>query len=431
MFLKLINFSWLFSEHVIRIVTGFFVMTLVARHLGPERFGAYAYVFGLVSLLLPVALFGLNPLITRSVAENPVVAGAAVRRGLALRLGPAIATAFALIAFVYLFKRPVGVTVELACLAALVLIASPGETFLAAATGLERLGRLVIPRMVVAICAASMTAWFVLRSAGLGSFVAIRGIEAVAQGCAAWIGFAALGVRRSQSQADTVNLRNGVPLMLAAFATIVYMRIDQVMLGQMSSAAELGKYGVAARIVDMMSFVSYAIQSTTYPALVRNHGKSPAAFDSYLQRMFDVQALAAWPLMIGVGLASWLLLPLVFGEAYRGALPMLGILLLATPLFFLNQSWQAALSVRGWLWTAPAAAGIGALLNVGLNLILIPVLGGRGAAIATVVSYMVAGIGVSVIVPRLRPSAVSMMRALDPVSVMRRTYRQYAVELKA
>jgi O-antigen/teichoic acid export membrane protein len=147
--------------------------------------------------------------------------------------------------------------------------------------------------------------------------------------------------------------------------------------------------------------------------------------------MFDVQALAAWPLMIGVGLASWLLLPLVFGEAYRGALPMLGILLLATPLFFLNQSWQAALSVRGWLWTAPAAAGIGALLNVGLNLILIPVLGGRGAAIATVVSYLVAGIGVSVIVPRLRPSAVSMMRALDPVSVMRRTYRQYAVELKA
>jgi O-antigen/teichoic acid export membrane protein len=378
-------------------------------------------------LLLPIALIGLNPLVTRSAAENPEDASASVRKGLALRIGPALATACALIAFVYFFKRPVGVTTELALLSALVLLASPGDTFLAAATGLERLGRLVLPRMLVSICAASMTAWLVLRGAGVAAFVGIRGIEAVMQAFASWFGFATLGVPKSRAKDETINLRDGAPLMLAAFATIVYMRIDQVMLGQMSSAAELGKYGVAARIVDMMSFVAYAIQSSTYPALVRNHGKSPGSFESYLQRMFDVQALAAWPLMIGIGIASWLLLPLLFGEAYRGALPMLCILLLATPFFFLNQSWQAALMVRGWLWTAPVAAGIGALLNVGLNLILIPALGGRGAAIATLASYLVAGIGISVIVPRLRPSAASMIKALVPVSALRRTYRLYAL----
>src|SRR5690349_11542965 len=101
MHLKLINLSWLFGEHVIRILIGFFVLTLVARYLGPERFGAYAYVFGLASLLLPVALFGLNPLITRAVADDHELAAAAVRKGLALRFVTAAAAACALIAFVY------------------------------------------------------------------------------------------------------------------------------------------------------------------------------------------------------------------------------------------------------------------------------------------------------------------------------------------
>jgi PST family polysaccharide transporter len=209
MFVKLINFSWLVGEHIIRILIGFFVLTLVARHLGPERFGAYAYVFGLASLLLPIALIGLNPLVTRSAAENPEDASASVRKGLALRIGPALATACALIAFVYFFKRPVGVTTELALLSALVLLASPGDTFLAAATGLERLGRLVLPRMLVSICAASMTAWLVLRGAGVAAFVGIRGIEAVMQAFASWFGFATLGVPRSRARDETINLRDG------------------------------------------------------------------------------------------------------------------------------------------------------------------------------------------------------------------------------
>ena len=43
----------------------FFVMVLVARYLGPDRLGAYAYLFGLAALAMPLAQFGMEAVVRR------------------------------------------------------------------------------------------------------------------------------------------------------------------------------------------------------------------------------------------------------------------------------------------------------------------------------------------------------------------------------
>jgi PST family polysaccharide transporter len=430
MHLKLINLSWLTTEQMIRLLIGLFVMTFVARHLGPDQFGLYAYIFALAGMLLPFAKFGLDVLIMRAVADDPGSTSQIVRRTALFRTGIAVLAALLLLASVALPITPAGVTPTLAGLAALVLLSTPLDTSFSVVKALEKVKRVVLLRISVAVAAAAVTIWLVWKGAGLESFVAVRGVEAVFLAVAAWIGLAMLHQRRGPPEAATFKITAGAPLMLAGLGTVIYMRIDQVMLGPMSSTRELGQYGVAVRIVEALNFITFAIQSTFYASLVRSFRRSRDEFDTCIQRIFDIQSVAAWAAMVVVGLLGVLLLVPVFGPEFRGALPMLAILLLGMPFLFLNQAWSGMLTVRGWLWTAPAATAVGAAVNVLLNLMLIPALGGRGAAIATVASYLVTGIGVSAVVPRLRPSARAMIKALSPVAACRRTYQLYIAQPK-
>jgi O-antigen/teichoic acid export membrane protein len=430
MHLKLMNFSWLMGEQLVRLVSALFVMTLVARYLGPDQFGNYAYIFALIGLLLPFANFGLDDLVMRAVAEDPPSASQIMRRAVFFRAGMALIAATAAIASTQFAITPAGVNPKLVALASLALFAAPIETFFHVVKALERVKRVVIMRTSIAFATTAITIWSVLNGAALAAFVAIRGCEALLLAAAAWLGFKMLRQTRGPAKAATFRTSDGFPLMLASLATVVYMRIDQVMLGSMAEARELGQYGVAVRIVEALNFVMYAIQSTLFSSAVRNFKKSPETFDIFVQRIFDAHSLAGWTAMIFVGLFGTFLLVPVFGPKFAGALPMLAILLIGVPFLFLNQAWSAMLTVRGWLWTAPVATAFGATTNILLNLILIPVLGGRGAAIATVVSYVLTGIGISAIVPRLRHSARAMIKALNPVEVSFRTYRLYMAEVR-
>lgn len=144
-----------------------------------------------------------------------------------------------------------------------------------------------------------------------------------------------------------------------------------------------------------------------------------------MQRLYDAMALAAWGAMAGLGLATILLFKPVFGAGFAGGLPMVLVLLAGLPFAYLGIARNTLLTVRGWFWTAPATASLGALLNILLNAVLIPRFGGLGAAWATVISYAFAAHGIAFLLPRLRPAARRMTRALDPISATLRLYRVY------
>jgi O-antigen/teichoic acid export membrane protein len=264
----------------------------------------------------------------------------------------------------------------------------------------------------------------VSRRADLPAFVALRAGDAAAMAAAGALayGVATGALRRLAWSARLARelLREGWPLLLGGVAVIIYMRIDQVMLGQMAGAGELGLYSVAVRVSDTVLFVPMAVQSAFYAALVRVHRDTPGRFDAYMQRVYDAMGLAAWGCGLALGLAGWLLIGPVFGADYAGAVPMLAILLFSLPAIFLGSGRGAMLTVRGWMWTVPAVTAAGAVANVVLNLWLIPRCGGEGAAVATVLSYTLAVFGTAAMLPWLRPALPALLRALDPLGAARR-----------
>ncbi len=432
---KVNNFSFLAIEQIVRLGIGLVVMALIARQLGPDQLAAYAYVFSIVAILAPVGRFGLDAIILRQVAIDPDNPAHVLTNSIVLSIMTSLFALAASVAFVALWGGPSGVTVTLMFFAGLTILVIPAEFPVLYLKAIERVGLVTVLRSVTAVIAGIVIAIAALSGAGLLDFVILRAFEAVAVGAAGVLAAALLApcARMVWPSAASIRhyLKAALPLMIAGLATLAYMRIDQVMLGQMAAAEQLGKYSVAARIAEVANILPMVLQGTLYAAIVRNFNADPARFDDYMQRIYDIFALAAWPAMIAIGLVSWFLLVPVFGEEFSGALPMLLLLLLGTPLFFLYYAWGTMLTVRQWMWAAPAVAGFGAVTNIALNLALIPEFGGTGAALATVISYGVSSIGGSFLIGKLRLSAISMIRALDPVNSSRRLIRIYGLPWKA
>ncbi|MBL4558001.1 MAG: flippase [Rhodobacteraceae bacterium] len=391
---KLLNAGWLTAEQAVRLLTGLFVMVLVARHLGPERFGAYAYLFALAGLFIPLALAGLDAPVMRRAAADPAQRDRLIGTALAIRGAAAVLAALLAFGLFLAIGGPPGTAPGLMAAACLVVLAAPAESFNTWFRAAERMAWIALPRIAVALAVAGVALVLVWRQADLPAFVALRAGDAGALG---WRRCSPMAWRPGAAPPGPVArlarelLREGWPLLLGGVAVIVYMRIDQVMLGQMAGADELGLYSVAVRVSDTVLFVPMAVQSAFYAALVRVHRDTPGRFDAYMQRVYDAMGLAAWGCGLALGLAGWLLIGPVFGSDYSGAVPMLAILLFSLPAIFLGTGRGAMLTVRGWMWTVPAVTAAGAVANVALNLVLIPRWGGEGAAVATVLSYTLSG----------------------------------------
>jgi O-antigen/teichoic acid export membrane protein len=188
-------------------------------------------------------------------------------------------------------------------------------------------------------------------------------------------------------------LRESWPLLLSTIAIVVYQKSDQIMLPYLAGNAETGRYAVAARILELWTFVPMVLASALAPALVRAKQAGPAAFAAAVDRTFRRFTLAGWGLALGTAIAAPVVVPLLFGRAYGNAAAVTAVLAFAQIFIAQGVARNEVLVATGHTGFALFAAGVGAVINVGLNFWWIPLAGALGAAAASVVASAVAALG--------------------------------------
>ena len=421
---RLKSFGWFGSEEAFRLAAGFVVTLLLARHLGPEEFGVYGYAFAVIALLTPLTVLGLDAIATKDLVEEPGKRGSILGTTLALRV---VGCAFAFLlaaAIVAIPGGPSGLSTAIILTAAITLVFAPFQAITTYFKAIEKPALVAIPRIAITILVLAGMIGLIVTQADLASFVRLRALEAAGMALAAIASLVAFGKLKSRLRIDPGLLmpmiKRGLPLFISSLAGLVYMRIDQVMLGHLASAQELGRYTVAVRFSDSALFLPMALQAAFLPALVRARKGDRDSFGRELSSYFDIMALTMLAAAIAVGASAQLAIPLVLGEEYRQSTAMVWVLALGLPFIGLGVARSALLTIEGWLWTAPVTTVLGAVVNVALNLVLIPRWGGMGAAAASVFSYWLAAHGACYLLPWLRPVGRRMGRALNPFGVAAR-----------
>jgi O-antigen/teichoic acid export membrane protein len=204
------------------------------------------------------------------------------------------------------------------------------------------------------------------------------------------------------------------PLVLNSVAIVVSVRVDQMMITSMRGTTENGIYAAAQRLMEVVYYLPVATMAAANPVLLRWHQQDDAGYRARLQKVFTALAMAGVVLAIGISLTSTWVVRTLFGAEFEPSGPVLAILAWNAPVLFVavaQTNWFIAHGRQRGLMTRSM---VSAVLSVALNLVLIPRLGAPGAAIAMLVSQLVAQVLVNGIARDTRPLFVLQLRAFFP-----------------
>jgi len=409
------NFFWLVADKLVRLVAGVFVGMLVARYLGPGQFGLFAYAGSVVALLMPVAELGVDAVVRRKLVTAPGDAARWLSLVWWLRLGIGVVLLLILGSWLSL-ASDVGEATVLILILSLGLLQPAGMT-----ADLWLQANLQAKRTTVATwfslgIGAVARLWLVSISAGLVAFAWVSVAEGILNSLLVWIAARRAGLPRLQPGLDFSRARELMsaswPLLISALTVVLYMRIDVVMLRELVGDSSAGTYAAAVRLSELWYFVPGALASSLLPSLLRDEAAGRLIYDRAMQRYYDLSAAMGYLLAFATSLLAGPLVQLAFGAGFAEASTVLRWHAWGVIFVFLGVARGQFLVNEGLTGFYLITTSLGAALNVGLNLWLIPSHGPLGAAWATLASYSLAAWGASWLHPRVRKNAAMQTRAL-------------------
>lgn len=398
---------------------------ILARVLGPESLGHYAYAVGLAAVFGLLPNMGINTVVMRAVARDPDAATGLVPAALRAQLLLA-AGVFVLVPALSVTLPEQPVPLRFVVLAAAKLgIGALSLPYLGVLSAHARYDRLAAAELVTAASGTALLVAAALVAGNVEAFLWAHVLAAVvATAVARRTARPLLPPPASDGERAPVSevLRKAFPFGATAGLQGLYTRLDIILLGQMAAPVALGAYNVAYKPTNLIVAFGATVAGALFPVLARPHATAPPESFHNVTRILAVVAPA---MALALGGLAGPLLGILYGNAYVGAAPILAALAWSATAHWLYAPSGVLLQARGreraWLF----AIAVAVLVNASLNLWAIPRWGALGAAGATVTSEVLLLIVALVLVarwfdfsPSFRAVAVGASAAAAGVAVL-------------
>ncbi len=389
------NTLWLFSDKIFKGLIGLIIGALIARYLGPTRYGTLNYAISFVSLIYVFGTLGLDNIVIREIVHDPKRKDLLLGTAFNLSLIGGLIVFLVSLLVICLIKPHDKLTITL------VMIIAFGYVF-QAFNVIDLWFQSQLQVKYTAICSNVVVFLFFLAKIILvilhGSLITlaiILSLEIIFSSIGIFVTYKLLGFTlrswRFSSKTALSLLKDSWPLILSGLAIMVYMRIDQIMIGNIIGEREVGIYSSAVRISEIWYFIPMAIFSSFYPKMIEYRKVAQHLYFKRFQQLFNFMVILGYSVAISFVFFSKSIINFVFGTQYLQAANILSIhiwtgvfvsLGVASSQFLLAENYTKLLFYRTTL---------GAIINIVLNLALIPRYGGVGAAIATLISQFIVG----------------------------------------
>ena len=141
-------------------------------------------------------------------------------------------------------------------------------------------------------------------------------------------------------------LNDSWPLILSGLMVTIYMKIDQVMLGNMADTQAVGNYAAAVKFSEVWYFVPTAICASVFPTIIRAKQKGKQQYREKLQQLYDLMTWISIPLAVVMTFFSGTLTSKLLGAGYTEAGKILAWHILASPFVFLGVARQSMVNDR-------------------------------------------------------------------------------------
>jgi polysaccharide transporter, PST family len=411
------NTSWLMVDRIVRMGLGVIVGIWIARYLGPAQFGNLSFALSFVALFGVLTTLGLESTVPRNIireaSETPQILGTAF----ALRMCGSVLAPLIAIATIGLIQPNDTTTVLLVSMLSVGFVFQTFDTIDYYFQAQVRSKLTVWAKNAAFLGVTGLRLLLIHLKAPLWSFAAAQVVELALGAIGMVIAYRSSGGRMSMWSARKCRaiqlLKQSWPVMLAGMAIMIYMRIDMVMLKLMQGDGAVGIYATATRISEVWYFIPTAIVSSVSPAIIRAK-ENPALYYGRIGKLFSLMSLIAIVIGSGIALSAHWIIHMLYTDDFSAAAPVLAVHIWASIFVFLGIA-QGPWNISEDLMTLGFYRTLaGAVTNVLLNLVLIPAYSAMGAAIATVVSYAIAGVIANAFDVRTRPIFFLQLKSLSP-----------------
>jgi O-antigen/teichoic acid export membrane protein len=383
------NISALAIAQIVAMAAGFFSTAWVARLLGPEGYGIIGFGVAFTSFFGLMVVLGTDYYGSREIAQNPDKAQALAAKIIGLRFVLATVTLTIYFTIIYFIDRSQPVKIVM-------IIQAIGTVFIVIAIDFIFEGRQRMRAVAVRLGGTSVLSLVCILLFVRGSedvyIAAAIPVLATAIGTIWLFGLAhkeivPLRISFNRSALTTV-FKDCAPIAIAGFMGALFLNIDIVMLGFLRSEAETGLYTGMARLYILVFALGNLVTVAFRPAIAAAFPDSGAMVRQYGANM-TIVVLFGFPIVAGVIAFPGEIVELSFGAGFAAAADALVILQIAGMFGYIGIAAVAALIAwhdqLAQMWCHAAVA----VLNIVLNIFLIPKYGIEGAAWATLIAQLV------------------------------------------
>lgn len=389
------NLLWTFFDKMFSLVNTLIIGILLARYLGPNKFGVLTYSQSYVALFGFLISLGLDSITVKEIVKRPSISNIIVSTSFILKLFSFCVVIFFINSISYI-RNDTDEVKLIVFIISLGLIQQPFNVIVNYFQAIVDVKNISLFVMISKILLIIIKLFMIHVKVSLVGFVILDSLVFLFLSCSYlfyYTSYRELKIRSlfffNKKIAITM-LRLSWPLMLSSGAIVLYMRIDQIMIKEMLSLSDLGNYAVSVKISESWYFIPMIITSVFFPSIVKAKKDNAKLYYMRIKQLFFT---TMW---IGIFFAVFFtffsdgLINLLFGNKFNGnnnVLPILAISGIFVSMGYVNGKWVV---IENFTKIELIRNLLGGILNILLNFLFIPVYGINGAAISTLVSIFVA-----------------------------------------
>lgn len=386
------NMSWMFGGQMFSLLVSFFIGAWIARYLGPENYGVLSYSIAFVGLFGFIASFGIDGILNRDLIQTPEKRDKLLGTAFRLKLiGGVIAFSLTFISVLIFQSSPlVQLLVVLFSFTFILQSINVINTYFNAEVKSKNNVRATI---IATIISSILKIIVILLGEGVIWLIIIYVLDSLWQGIGLIKAYKRYGLKIGDWKFNHVLareiLKNSWPLMLSTAAALIYLKIDQIMIGSMLGNYKVGIYAAAVRLVEVWYFVPGIISTTLFPAIINAKNTSVEMYKNRLKNFYILMAIIPIVIAILITLLAKPIILVLFGSGYLESIVVLRIYIWSSVGLFLGWAVGQYLMSENLVKTIFWLNLLAMIINIVLNLILIPIYGIVGSAWATLISYLI------------------------------------------
>jgi len=387
------NTSVIFIANIIGYIVGFFTVMYTARYLGADNFGILSVALSFTGIFGVISDLGLGSLTTREVARDKSLLNKYVGNTIIIKTVLAIFTLLLIFLIVNLIGYPQQIINAIYIIAVTIIIGVFSGISSSIFQAYEKMEYQAISIILSSVLVLLGSLFVIYQGFNVIAFAFVYLSVSLALSGYSFIVYSLkFGLPKIDIDLNFWKplIKEALPFGLTGISGMIYTYIDSLLLSIIKGNEAVGFYSAAYRIMLVLLFVPNAVNVAIFPPMSRLYGSSSRSSLRLMhEKYFKFMIITGIPLGVGTTLLADKIILLIFGIGYKQSIIALQILIWTMVFTFVGAAFVRVFEATNKQLIVTKISGFCVVVNILLNLVLIPKFSYIGASVATVLTEII------------------------------------------